>query len=61
MEKVWVRRNAAPLGQEGAMTGTILIGIVIVALGVGAVLYTFWHEGSPIRSPRRRRTHTHVG
>ncbi|GAA2488422.1 hypothetical protein ACFW9F_29650 [Streptomyces sp. NPDC059506] len=43
------------------MTGTILIGIVIVALGVGAVLYTFWHEGSPIRSPRRRRTHTHVG
>lgn len=36
------------------MFGTVILGVVIVALGVGSVVYTFWHEGSPIRSGRRR-------
>lgn len=36
------------------MVYTIVLGIVIVALGAGSVVYTFWHEGSPI-TPRRRR------
>ena len=35
------------------MAYTIILGIVIVALGVGSVVYTFWHEGSPL--PLRRR------
>lgn len=39
------------------MAGTIVLAIVIVALGLGSVLYTFWHEGSPIRARRRRRPH----
>lgn len=41
------------------MLGSIVVGIVIVALGAGSVVYTFWHEGSPIH-PRRRRP-PHIG
>jgi flagellar basal body-associated protein FliL len=40
------------------MAATIILGIVIVALGAGTVVYSFWHEGSPLRAPRRRRPHT---
>ncbi len=36
------------------MVYTIVLGIVIVALGAGSVVYTFWHEGSPITARRRR-------
>lgn len=36
------------------MIYTIVIGIVIVALGIGSVVYTFWHEGSPLQGRRRR-------
>lgn len=38
------------------MAGTIVLAIVIVALGLGSVVYTFWHEGSPIRARRKRHT-----
>jgi hypothetical protein len=41
--------------QEGTMAYTIILGIVIVALGIGTVVYTFWHEGSPL--PFRRGKH----
>lgn len=40
------------------MAGTIVIGVVIVALGVGSVLLTFWHEGSPLHTRRRRGPYT---
>ncbi|AEW97104.1 MULTISPECIES: hypothetical protein [Streptomycetaceae] len=36
------------------MIYTIVLGIVIVTLGVGTVVYTFWHEGSPLTARRRR-------
>ncbi|WP_018383194.1 hypothetical protein [Wenjunlia vitaminophila] len=39
------------------MAATIIVGIVIVALGAGTVVYSFWHEGSPLHPPRRR-THS---
>ncbi|MDF2258676.1 hypothetical protein [Streptantibioticus ferralitis] len=39
---------------EERMVYTVVLGIVIVALGVGSVVYTFWHEGSPITARRRR-------
>ncbi len=35
------------------MVYSIVLGIVIVALGVASVVYTFWHEGSPIETRRR--------
>jgi hypothetical protein len=34
------------------MVYTIILGIVIVALGAGSVVYTFWHEGSPLSTRR---------
>jgi hypothetical protein len=34
------------------MAYPIILGIVIVALGISTVVYTFWHEGSPL--PFRR-------
>ncbi|MDI5964218.1 hypothetical protein POF50_020685 [Streptomyces sp. SL13] len=37
------------------MLYSIVLGIVIVALGAGSVVYTFWHEGDPIQPRRRRR------
>lgn len=37
------------------MAATIILGIVIVALGLGTVVYTFWHEGSPIHPQKRNR------
>ncbi|MEU3462093.1 hypothetical protein ABZ721_19415 [Streptomyces sp. NPDC006733] len=36
------------------MVYTIILGIVIVALGVASVVATFWSEGSPIALRRRR-------
>lgn len=41
------------------MLYTIVLGVVIVALGAGSVVYTFWHEGIPV-VPRRRR-HNETG
>lgn len=40
------------------MVYSVILGVVIVALGAGTVIYTFWHEGSPL--PFRRR-HRHNG
>lgn len=37
------------------MVYTVILGIVIVALGAGSVIYTFWHEGSPLGVRRRHR------
>lgn len=35
------------------MVYPIVVGVVIVALGAAAAVYTFWHEGNEIL-PRRR-------
>jgi hypothetical protein len=35
------------------MVYSVILGFVIVALGVGSVVYTFWHEGSPLPFTRR--------
>jgi hypothetical protein len=35
------------------MVYTIVLGVVIVALGAASVVYTFWHEGSPISARER--------
>lgn len=37
------------------MLYSIVLGIVIVALGAGVVAYTFWHEGAEVLPDRRRR------
>jgi hypothetical protein len=37
------------------MAYTIILGIVIVALGIGSVIYQFWHEGSPLPFKRTKR------
>ncbi|WP_265805124.1 hypothetical protein [Wenjunlia tyrosinilytica] len=39
------------------MVATFVLGVVIVALGAGSVIYTFWHEGSPLHGRRRRPPH----
>jgi hypothetical protein len=41
------------------MVYSIVLGVVIVALGAASVVYTFWHEGSPLGL--RRRHHNSVG
>jgi len=40
---------------------SVVLGTVIVALGVGMVVYTFWHEGSPIPLRRRERQNGTTG
>jgi hypothetical protein len=35
------------------MVYTIVLGVVIIALGASSVVYTFWHEGSPITARKR--------
>ncbi|MCZ4097234.1 MULTISPECIES: hypothetical protein [Streptomyces] len=42
------------------MVYTIILGIVIVALGIASVVATFWSEGSPI-AIRRRHRHNGAG
>lgn len=37
------------------MVYSVILGIVIVALGIGSVVYTFWHEGSPLPFRKRQR------
>jgi hypothetical protein len=37
------------------MVYSVILGIVIVALGLGSVVYTFWHEGSPLPFKRGHR------
>jgi hypothetical protein len=37
------------------MVYSVILGIVIVALGAAGVVYTFWHEGSPLTMRRRPR------
>jgi hypothetical protein len=37
------------------MVYSVVLGIVIVALGAGSVVYTFWHEGSPLPFRKRQR------
>ncbi|MGW3243717.1 hypothetical protein [Streptomyces sp. NPDC001070] len=42
------------------MVYTIVLGVVIVALGLGSIVYTFWHEGVPL-SLRRDERHNGAG
>ena len=43
------------------MVYSVVLGIVIVALGVGSVVYTFWHEGSPLPFRKRKKRQRHNG
>jgi hypothetical protein len=35
------------------MVYSVILGIVIVALGAAVGVYSFWHEGSPLTVRRR--------
>ncbi|MCW2869931.1 hypothetical protein [Actinacidiphila oryziradicis] len=37
------------------MIYSVVLGTVIVALGIGMIVYTFWYEGSPLPLRRRHR------
>lgn len=37
------------------MVYSIVLGVVIVVLGAGSVVYTFWHEGNQVLPRRWRR------
>ncbi|WP_329311347.1 hypothetical protein [Streptomyces sp. NBC_01262] len=43
------------------MVYSVVLGTVIVALGIGNVVYTFWHEGSPLPLRKRQQRQRHNG
>ncbi|MFD8073210.1 hypothetical protein ACFV3E_11220 [Streptomyces sp. NPDC059718] len=43
------------------MVYSIVLGVVIVTLGLGSIVYTFWHEGSPLTLRRGGERHNGAG